>query len=114
MAETIPGGIYKVGDEYQDANGKKVDPPKDTQALDAASTSTGTTAPEDPSRGPGVGGAAARKAETAWPDGFPSADLLQAGGVKSATDAQAMSRDDLIALEGIGPARADAILAWKA
>jgi len=28
MAETVEGGLYKVGDEWQDANGNKVDAPK--------------------------------------------------------------------------------------
>lgn len=50
----------------------------------------------------------------AYPADFPSRKELEAAGVKSAADAQAMDRDALIKLDGIGPAKADAILAFKA
>jgi len=35
MAETVEGGAYKVGDEWQDASGAKIDAPKQEKAKKA-------------------------------------------------------------------------------
>jgi hypothetical protein len=89
MAETKPGGVYRVGDEYQDANGNKVSAPRKVAA----------TASE-PESGP-------------YPDGFPGTTELRAAKIGSAADAQALTRDELLAIDGIGPKTADAIAAFK-
>jgi hypothetical protein len=116
MAETIPGGVYRVGDEFQDANGKPVKDPG-AKAVDAADAAAPALAPASP--GPGLTGGGGKTesdadADPLWPASFPNAQLLKDAGVKSAADAQGMTRDALIALPGLGPARADAVLAWKA
>lgn len=91
MAENAKTVIYKVGDEYQDANGKKVEAPKTEKST------TGEGSKDPP----------------AFPDGFPHRTELEKAGVKSAADAQKLTREALIALPNIGAAKADAILAFK-
>lgn len=46
-----------------------------------------------------------------WPKNFPGAADLKRAGVESAAAAQGMSKDELLAVDGIGPKTADAILA---
>jgi predicted flap endonuclease-1-like 5' DNA nuclease len=88
--------IYKT--PFWDANGKLYRPRTEVPASAVKTAETGT---------------AAAPSSTAWPDNFPGASDLQAAGVKSAADAQGMSRDDLLAIDGIGPKTADAIAAFK-
>jgi hypothetical protein len=47
MAETVEGGVYKVGDEWQDANGNKVDAPKSKEVEQEDEVE------QEPKRGPG-------------------------------------------------------------
>lgn len=47
MAETREGGVYRVGDEWQDANGNKVDEPKKSDKPEVEDEDT------EPKRGPG-------------------------------------------------------------
>jgi hypothetical protein len=98
---------------FWDKNGKLYRPGKDVEVPQSVADALGTARTAD--AGPGLtGGGGKEGGDAAWPDGFPSADLLQDAGVKSATDAQGMSREELVALPGIGPARADQILGWRA
>jgi predicted flap endonuclease-1-like 5' DNA nuclease len=89
MAETREGGVYKVGRgkeaKYVDANGKEVDAP--TKAEEQASASE-----------PASGGGEAKKE-------IPYADLLAAEGYKTPEQIRAASDEDLLEVDGIGPAR---------
>jgi hypothetical protein len=51
----------------------------------------------------------ALKPDESYPEGFPAADKLIEAGFKR-SDLRAMDRDALIAIEGIGPKTADAII----
>lgn len=63
-----------------------------------------------PSKAPAAreGGGAKQDAET-----YPDAELLAAGGFKTWDEVEEASDDDLLALDGIGPARLARIRAWK-
>jgi hypothetical protein len=58
--------------------------------------------------------AAGTSTASAYPDGFPGRAALERAGVMSAADAQKMTKAELVALDNIGEATADAILAFKA
>lgn len=83
MAETIPGGRYKVGDEWQNANGEKIDGP-------SGATSEGDSA--DLLDGVQFASAAARTA--AEEAGMTAADF--AGKKGSSTDG--FTKPDVMAL----------------
>ena len=85
------GGIYKVDGKWVDANGKEVDAPKQEKSTVAEKQ------PEPP----------------AYPDNFPGRTVLEKAGVKSAADAQKLTREALIEIRGIGADTADAILSYK-
>lgn len=89
MAETVEGGIYKVGDEWQDANGNKVDAPKanDRDAPDNAAQVPSTT-----------------------DETYPHKELLAAGGIADSNAARNANYEELIAIDGIGPAKAREIM----
>lgn len=103
---------------FWDKNGKLYRPGKGVEVPQSvADALAGKDSEPGTQGGPGLTGGGGKEggdAGQAWPDGFPSAELLQDAGVESAADAQGMSRDDLIGLPGIGPARADQILGWQA
>lgn len=88
MAETIPGGLYKQGDKYVNAEGKEVKPPKATQPETKEPAKVPTAA-------------------------YPYADLLKAKGYGDWASVRAAKDEDLIAIEGIGPARLAEIRAFK-
>lgn len=86
MAETQKGGIYRVGDEFVDANGNKVKPAKEAS----------TEPPEDPS---------------VIPSEFPGAQVLARNGWTTWAHLEGKGREELIALRGVGDATADEIMA---
>ena len=89
MAETVAGGRYKVGDMLVDANGKELtgDAAKETQE----SAGTGDSTPPE----------------------YPYADVLKAGGFNDWQAVQGASDDDLLDVDGIGPARLKEIREFK-
>lgn len=88
MAKAIrPGGVYKVGYEYQDAHGKKVDAPTRKELGGGA-----------------INAPAATDTDGALPEDFPGRDDLAAGGLTTLAAVRAASDEDLEAMEGIGPA----------
>lgn len=92
MAETQPGGIYRVvtgdSEKFVDAEGKEVKPQS-------------KAAPSD-------GGEKKQTGET-----YPYADLLAAGGFNDWQAVQKASDESLDAVEGIGPGRIAEIRAYK-
>lgn len=86
MAETREGGVYKVGDEWQDANGKKVDAPS----------------------------AAADSDDSADAGTYPYADLLRENGFGDWAAVQGASDEALLGVKGIGPKSLEEIRAYKA
>lgn len=87
MANAIrPGGVYKVGDEYQDANGKKVAAPTKAEVAKVQDEPVST------------GG------DDSLPEDFPGREELTAGGLTTLSAVRAASDEDLTALDGIGVA----------
>jgi len=82
MGDSIEGGRYRVGDRFVDANGKE---------LDSVA---------------GAGAVAETPADT-----YPYADLLRAGGIMDSDAARTANYEELIAVDGIGPAKAKEIQA---
>ncbi len=81
------GGVYLVGDQWQDANGKETDPPTKKEERAAAEQDRG-----------------AAPTATPLPDDFPSREILVAAGFTTMEGARAASDEALLALDGIGPA----------
>ncbi len=84
MAETVEGGVYKVGEGYLNAKGEKTKAPL---TADAAEPETETT--------------------------YPYADLLSAAGLNDWAAVQKATDEDLLAVDGIGPARLAEVRAYK-
>jgi predicted flap endonuclease-1-like 5' DNA nuclease len=80
MADTVPGGRYLVGGVYVDAEGKPV---------------------KEKSKAP----AKPEGAEQSPPAAYPYADILTEGGFKDWAAVVAAKDEDLVRLNGIGPAR---------
>ena len=91
MAETQPGGLYKVGDNYVDAEGKEAKP------------QAGAPTEEEKK---GEGGA--EGTET-----YPYAGVLASGGFATLEAAQNASDDELLAVKGFGPASLKEFRAYK-
>jgi hypothetical protein len=95
MAQALlAGGLYKVGGKLVNAEGKEV-AAKDlpSKFRSAASTPVASTVESD------------------LPDDFPGRKELIAAGITELSVAKSKSRDELIAIRGIGEKTADEILA---
>lgn len=93
MADALrPGGLYKVGDAFVDAEGKTVDA---KEAKSALAKRAGETEEPQSSAATNAGGLA---------EDFPAREALVGGGFDTPEKVKAASDDDLLALDGVGPA----------
>jgi hypothetical protein len=84
MAETVEGGVYRVGDEWQNANGEKVSAPKGGESENANDS-----------------------------EGYPYRDALAGAGFADWNAVSTASDEELDNVPGIGPASVREIRAWK-
>jgi DNA uptake protein ComE-like DNA-binding protein len=89
MPETVEGGVYLVGKKYVDASGKEMKKSAVSEAGKASDESGTETA----------------EASAAPASSTPYADALAKAGYDTDTKIRAASDEDLLAVEGIGPAR---------
>lgn len=99
MAETRAGGVYFVRGAWVDANGKETDAPT-VQEGDRATTDPGSRIETD-----GEGNDVERP--------MPYAGLLADAGYAGYEAVRDASDDELLAIEGIGPARLAEIRAFR-
>ena len=89
MADALrPGGLYKRGETFVNAEGEEV-------------------------KGPGKAAKTSEAPESDLPEDFPGRSALIKAGHTAQDQVDALDRDALIAIKGIGEATADEILALR-
>lgn len=106
MSKTIPGGYtLSSAGQPQNAAGQPVDEAHESEVYPGAAWRTAAATE--------TGRDTAASTAGSLPPGFPGLAVLLAAGHDTPEKVAALSREDLIALDGIGPAKADQILALR-